>query len=59
MTNPDNNPLRECFTCGRAELDSLCLELNDHFFCCIQCKTEQQKKEDDALIQSRIRDLYS
>lgn len=54
----DNQPQQTCFICGKVQSEARCLELNDHFFCGLTCKKKQQAKEDEALMQSRIRDLY-
>jgi len=54
----EKDPLRKCYTCEEEEFDSRCLELNDHFFCCLICKIAQRKVEDEALMQSRTAQLY-
>ena len=40
---------KTCYTCGEIELEDNMLEYNDLWFCCIQCKSKQERKENASL----------
>ena len=45
----DFGPHRRCYTCGTLQPEPRCIEYNDHWFCGLQCKLKQEKKDDEAL----------
>lgn len=49
MSELDFGAHRKCAWCGKIQPEKRCLEYNDKFFCCIQCKIKQEELEDDSL----------
>lgn len=41
--------VKTCHACGTIEHEDLMLEYNDHFFCGINCKLKQERKDDETL----------
>jgi len=43
--------VKPCHVCGDIEFEDNMLEYNDHFFCGINCKITQERKDDEKLNQ--------
>lgn len=49
MNELDFGPHERCCTCGKLQPHRRCIEYNDKWFCCIQCKLKEKEREDEAL----------
>lgn len=47
--------IHSCRTCSKVQAEAVMLEYNDQWFCSLNCRLKQERKDDDALRNPRPR----